>query len=117
MFAELYYIGTFDMPARPSEYHQNDDVAETVAEIPFVASTEIGDRAVQNSSIVPGYCPVVRFFLLHLRCDWTYTRQSNVYGQVASFFNVTNWLSPLNLRKIYNLTKFFEHLFCWKSTK
>ena len=67
--AELYYIGTFNMPARPSEYHQNDDVAETVAKIPFVASTEIGDRAVQNSSIVPGYCPVVRFFLLHLRCD------------------------------------------------
>ena len=45
MFAELYYIGTSDMPARPSEYHQNDDVAETVAEIPFVASTEIGNSA------------------------------------------------------------------------
>ena len=44
MFAELYYIGTPDMPARPSEYHQDDNIAETVAEIPFIASPEIGDR-------------------------------------------------------------------------
>ena len=28
-------------------------------------------------------------------------RQSNVFGQVASFFNVTIWLSPLKLRKKY----------------
>ena len=32
------------MPARPSEYHQDDNIAETVAEIPFIASPEIGDR-------------------------------------------------------------------------
>ena len=43
MLAELYYIGTPDMPARPSEYHQDDNIAETVADISFVASTEIGN--------------------------------------------------------------------------
>ena len=56
-------------------------------------------------------------FLLLLRCDWAYTRQSNVFGQVSSFFNVTNWFSPIKLRKICHLTKLFIHLFCWKINK
>ena len=38
------------MPARPSEYHQNDDVAETVADISFVASTEIGNWADESNN-------------------------------------------------------------------
>ena len=50
-------------------------------------------------------------FLLLLRCDWAYARQSNVFGQVTSFFNVTNWLSPLKLRKICHLTKFSDTYF------
>ena len=31
------------MPARPSEYHQNDDVVESMPDVSFVASTEIRD--------------------------------------------------------------------------
>lgn len=61
--------------------------------------------------------PCGTIYLLHLRCDWTYTRQSNAYGQVASIFNVTNWLSPLKLRKICNLTKFFRTLILLKINK
>ncbi len=43
IFAERYYSGTSDMPARPSEYHQNDDVAESMPDVSFVASAEIRD--------------------------------------------------------------------------
>ena len=31
------------MPARPSEYHQNDDVVESMPDVSFVASAEIRD--------------------------------------------------------------------------
>ena len=53
--------------------------------------------------------------LLLLRCDWAYVRQSKGFGQVAPFFSVTNWYSPIKLRKIYHLAKFLSHLFHWKS--
>lgn len=31
------------MSARPSEYHQNDDIVESVPDVSFVASTKIRD--------------------------------------------------------------------------
>ena len=68
--------------------------------------TEIGYDAFNGS----GFTRLHKFILL-LRCDWVYARQSNVFGQVASFFNVTNWLSPLKLRKICHLTKFSDTYF------
>ncbi len=68
----------------------------------------------QNSSAVPEYCPVERIYLLLLRCDWAYVRQSKGFGQVAPFFSVTNWYPPIKLRKIYHLAKFLSHLFHWK---
>lgn len=43
MSAERYYIGTSNIPAGTSEYYQNDDVVESVADISFIASLEIWD--------------------------------------------------------------------------
>lgn len=42
--AELYYIGASGMPGDPAEYHQHDDVCESMTDVSFVSPAKIGHR-------------------------------------------------------------------------
>ena len=49
--AKRYYIGTSYMPTGPSKYHQNDHVAELVADV------SLNERAVRSFSLSLYFLP------------------------------------------------------------
>ena len=98
------------MPARPSEYHKNDDVVKSMPDVSFVASTEIRDwggkihQPFQNTALRNEF---IYYFAVWLSLCASIER----LWSSGSIFNVTVWYSPIKLLKIYHLTKFLTTYF------
>lgn len=104
--AELYYIGAFGMPGDPAEYHQHDDVCESMAYVSFVGPAKIGHgcaKSISFSMMLPGFTNLFCTFAVWLSAFASIERS---WSSGIILF-ITIWFSTIKLRKNLPLDQIF----------